>query len=77
MGIGRNLRARKKVDYAKVIHRYDKFDFIAPSRQRQPRMIPITSAQGRANAAPPLTSWPFQGIHQDVTYYDDIKKNLL
>jgi len=69
--MGRVLRKQRKIDYAKIERRYDRYSFISTKKPKT-QVIRINAANGRARAAPPLTSWPFLGIHQDVTYYDDI-----
>jgi hypothetical protein len=68
--MGRSQRQRKRVDYAKVIHKYDKYDF-KPSTVK-PKFKAVTGFAGRARAAPTLTTWPFQGMHQGLEYVDDI-----
>ncbi|GLQ87413.1 hypothetical protein GCM10007898_09790 [Dyella flagellata] len=67
----RVLRARKKVDYAGIEKKYDKLSFISKKKPKT-RVVNINVALGRALAAPPLTSWPFSGMHQDVTYHGDL-----
>jgi len=69
--MGRSLRAKKKVDYAGILNKYDKFTFVS-SRKPKTKIIRINAANGRAHAAPTLTTWPFLGMHQDVTYYNDL-----
>lgn len=69
----RSLRARKKVDYSRIEKRYDKLSFIS-SRKPKQKIIRINAANGRAHAAPPLTTWPFPAMHQDVTYYSDLNQ---
>ena len=73
--MGRALRARRKVDYAAITRKYDKYSFVS-TRKPKTKVIRINAANGRALAAPPLTGWPFLGMHQDVTYYDDLSLAL-
>jgi hypothetical protein len=68
------LRTRKRVDYASILSKYDKMSFenttsFKPKRRAHP------TAAGRANAAPPITKWPVQGLHDDVEYIKDIKSD--
>ncbi|MBV6888395.1 hypothetical protein KWH47_12660 [Xanthomonas campestris pv. spermacoces] len=70
--MGRVLRSKAKVDYAAVTGRYDRYSFISPKKPKRPKIIRINAANGRANAAPPLTSWPPHGMHRDVVYHDDL-----
>lgn len=74
--MGRVLRNKAKVDYAAVTGRYDRYSFISPKKPKRPKVIRINAANGRANAAPPLTSWPPLGMHRDVTYHDDLRNSL-
>ncbi|RUL77713.1 hypothetical protein [Dyella choica] len=67
----RVLRARKKVDYGRIEKTYDHCSFISTKKPKA-RIININVANGRMRAAPPLTSWPFPGMHQAVTYYPDL-----
>jgi hypothetical protein len=69
--MGRTLRARKKVDYAAVVRKYDKYSFVSIKKPKT-KVIRINFANGRAHAAPTLTSWPVAGMHQDVTYHNDL-----
>ncbi|WP_333676231.1 hypothetical protein [Dyella sp.] len=73
--MGRSLRARKKVDYAGILHKYDKHSFVSTKKPKT-KVIRINAANGRALAAPVLTSWPFLGMHQDVTYHDDLNNTF-
>jgi len=68
--MGRHLRAKKRVDYAKVIHKYDKFGFKAQPIVKKYKVL--AGFAGRARAAPILTSWPLAVMNQGVTYFDDI-----
>jgi hypothetical protein len=73
--MGRNLRTRKKVDYAKVVKKYDKESFISLGRVRF-KPARAVGAPGRARAAPPLTSWSGATLHGSVQYFDDIDNSL-
>lgn len=73
--MGRVLRTRRKLDYAGIIGKYDRLSFVS-KRKPATKIIRINAANGRALAAPTLTSWNFPGIHQDVTYHDDLGQAL-
>lgn len=73
--MGRALRARKKVDYAGILHKYDKHSFVSIKKPKT-KVIRINAANGRAHAAPTLASWPVHGMHQNVTYHDDLSNTF-
>jgi hypothetical protein len=64
-------RAKRRVDYAAILNRYDDFTFEGNGHPRA-RVQRYPALPGRAIAAPPLTSWPVNGMHQSVEYFDDI-----
>jgi len=70
--MGKPQRSKAKVDYAAIVGRYDRYSFVSPKKPKRQKVIRINAANGRANAAPPLTSWPPQGMHRDVVYYGDL-----
>jgi hypothetical protein len=73
--MGRSLRTRKRVDYAKIERKYDAYKF----EGRKPAIVRIRlriALPGRAHAAPTITAWPVNGMHQNVEYFDDIDNNL-
>jgi hypothetical protein len=72
--MGRSLRTKKRVDYAKVLNKYDNDSFVPATSFKKRRVHP--TAPGRANAAPTLTSWPFYGMHQGVDYIADINSDV-
>lgn len=69
--MGRTLRTRKKVDYHKAVHRYDKLDF-TKSKTIVKKVSKFSGMVGRASSAPPLNTWPPLGMHTDVGYFADI-----
>lgn len=69
--MGRILRARKTPDYHAKLHKYDKYSF-KPSPPLSKVKLVAPPFAGRANAAPPFTSWPVAGMHTDVVYCADI-----
>jgi hypothetical protein len=75
-GMGRVLRARKHVDYHKKLHKYDKYSFKPGPALIKAKLAPPPFA-GRANAAPPMTSWPLPAMHKDVVYCNDIAASPL
>jgi len=73
--MGRPERKVKRVDYARALNKYDGESFISTTgfktkRRRHP------TASGRANAAPTLTRWPFNGMHHSVEYVADINSDM-
>jgi hypothetical protein len=71
--VGRLLRQKKRVDYAKVAHKYDRYDF--KTKPRPPKVVRAGFA-GRAHAAPPITAWTGFVPHADVEYSADIANDL-
>ena len=69
--MGRVLRVRKKVDYHKVNHKYDKYTFKS-QKVVKIKVHKFSGMVGRASSAPPLTTWPPLGMHGGVTYFADI-----
>ncbi len=69
--MGRTLRNQKRVDYHKVNHKYDKYGFKPLTVPLKVKKVKLGFA-GRAASAPPMTTWPYGGMHQDVDYIDDI-----
>lgn len=69
-----SLRARKRVDYAHAENKYDGLSFETKGGIKKKRRL-HPGAPGRANAAPPLTTWPFRGMNDDVEYIKDIKND--
>lgn len=68
--------AGKRVDYKKVTNRYQGVSFAGVKKPKRRRLaLANRGAPGRANAAPPLTSWPVHGQHSTVTYVDDISSD--
>ena len=69
--MGRVLRKKKKVDYHKAVHKYDKLGF-AKSRTVTVKVTRHAGLPGRAASAPVLGAWPPLGMHGSVTYFADI-----
>jgi hypothetical protein len=65
--------AGRRVDYNSVQNRYQGVSFGGVTKPKHRRLaLQNHGAPGRANAAPPLTSWPLAGQHSTVTYVPDI-----
>lgn len=69
--MGRVLRVRRKIDYHKINHKYDKYSFKS-EKVVKVKVHKFSGMVGRASSAPPLTSWPPMGMHGGVTYFADI-----
>jgi hypothetical protein len=67
----RALRQQKRVDYQKVVRKYDRDSFVTSKPLRRVAKLAHGIA-GRANAAPSMASWPVAGMHAHVEYFDDI-----
>ncbi|WP_338845910.1 hypothetical protein V8J88_19555 [Massilia sp. W12] len=72
---GYSTRPKKRTDYHEMESRYDEETFeYDVTVHKKPKIFNPHQAQGRTNAAPPLTAWPFTGQHASVKYYDDASK---
>jgi hypothetical protein len=67
-------QAKKRIDYAHALNKYDALSFESTGGIKKHRIHP--TVPGRANAAPPITSWPVLGIHHNVEYIDDIRNDV-